>query len=50
MDSDQAVSDREEAKPESHAGHGLRRGILFGLLFATPFWAGLAYTVWWLLR
>lgn len=50
MDGDQAPSGCDEATElESHAGHGLRRGILFGLLFASPFWIGLAYTVWRLL-
>ncbi len=50
--SDQLPSTPEEgAQAENDAGSsGLRRGILFGLLFASPFWIGLAYTIWWLPR
>ncbi|MDI3307944.1 MAG: hypothetical protein QJR07_12655 [Acetobacteraceae bacterium] len=49
MSSDEAPPIPDEAEPPEDAGHGLRRGILFGLLFAAPFWIGLAYTIWWLL-
>lgn len=49
MNTDQATPCPDEGAPPERSAHRLRRGILFGLLFATPFWIGLAYTVWRLL-